>query len=142
MFKQWAKICKFKFSSIFRTCKVHRYISNFVSQMLNFAGQMSLEFHFRNSRESTLKILYTFDLIMGKQKEVQLEVLRLKLLTNTNIYSSILKYGSILIFTLDKRFINLTFRFIKSKILRLRKWKWPVRWLNFSSSWPRSGTLC
>ena len=54
--------------------------------------------------------LHTFDLVMSKHKEVQLEVLRLKLPTNTNIYSSILKYGSILIFTWDKRFINLTLR--------------------------------
>ena len=138
MFKQWAKICQFKFSSIFRTCNDHTYIILGIANV-KFRGANVFVLSFRNSRESTLNILYTFDLIMGNQKEVQLEVLRLKLLTNTNIYSSILKYGSILIFTLDKRFINLTFRFIKSKILRLRKW--PVRWLNFSSSWPRSGTL-
>ena len=138
MFKQWAKICQFKFSSIFRTCKDHTYIILGIANV-KFRGANVFVLSFRNSRES--KILHTFDLIMGKQKEVQLEVLRLKLLTNTNIYSSILKYGSILIFTLDKRFINLTFRFIKSKILRLRNWKRPVRWLNFSSSWPRSGTL-
>ena len=59
--------------------------------------------------------LHTFDLVMSKHKEVQLEVLRLKLPTNTNIYSSILKYGSILIFTWDKRFINLTFRLTQSE---------------------------